>query len=203
MQLKIRNCQYAIENMQLKLHGKMVFREAVSVATNKTGQVPVRGFGQAPTNFMIETAVDEVARHLVMDRLEIRRRNFIGRNEFPYETPSGTRYASGDYHTVLKKATELATYDDLIRRRDQLRQEGELAGVGVVTNLEPSGGNNMFEYLMSPTNEITTFMEGCQVQVDAHGCIVGKMGTTTSGQGHETLVATIIGEELERLVDGK
>ena len=175
--------------------------EVVSVSTNKTGQVPVRGFGQAPTNFMIETAVDKVARHLDMDRLEIRRRNFISSHEFPYEIPSGTKYDSGDYHTVLEKATELANYDDLIRRRDQLRAEGKLAGVGVVTNLEPGGGNNMFEYLMNPTAEITTFMEACQVRVDPHGRLVGTMGTTTSGQGHETLVATIIGEELEREPD--
>ena len=102
---------------------------------------------------------------------------------------------------MLEKATELANYDDLIRRRDQLRAEGKLAGVGVVTNLEPGGGNNMFEYLMNPTAEITTFMEACQVRVDPHGRLVGTMGTTTSGQGHETLVATIIGEELEREPD--
>jgi 2-furoyl-CoA dehydrogenase large subunit len=171
--------------------------EPISVCTNKTGQVPVRGFGQAPTNFMIETAVDHVARHLGMDRLEIRRRNLIGADEFPYQIPSGTKYDSGDYHTVLQKALDLAGYDALIARRDQARAEGRLAGIGIATCLEPGGGNNIFEYLMDRAGEVTTFMEGCEIRVDPHGRITGMMATTTSGQGHETLVATILGEELE------
>ena len=176
--------------------------EAISVTTNKTGQVPVRGFGQAPTNFMIETAVDKVARHLGMDRLEIRRRNLINHDEFPYEIPSGTKYDSGDYHAVLDKTLDLANYDDLVKRRDAARQAGKLAGIGIATCLEPGGGNNIFEYLMEPLTEITTYSEGCEVRVDPHGRITGVMGTTTSGQGHETLFATILGEELEFDPDG-
>jgi 2-furoyl-CoA dehydrogenase large subunit len=167
-----------------------------SVMSNKSGQVPVRGFGQAPTNFMTETAVDHVARHLGMDRIEVRRRNFIKADQFPYMTPTGTKYDSGDYHTVLDKALALADYDALLTRRDEIRAEGRLAGIGIGTCIEPSGGNNMFEYMMNPTAEITTFMEGCQVQIDALGRITAAMGTTTSGQGHETLTATIVGEEL-------
>jgi len=170
----------------------------ISVTTNKSGQVPVRGMGQGPTNFMIESAVDHVARHLDLDRIEVRRRNFIRADEFPYENPSGTKYDSGDYHTVMDKALELASYDDLVKRRDEIRASGKLAGIGVGACLEPSGGNNMFEYLFNPKLEISTFMEGCQVRVDATGQIVGTMATTTSGQGHETLVATIVGEDLER-----
>ena len=171
--------------------------EAISVTTNKTGQVPVRGFGQAPTNFMIETAVDKVARHLGMDRLEIRRRNLINHDEFPYQIPSGTNYDSGDYHAVLDKVIDKAKYDELVKRRDTARENGKWAGIGVTTCLEPSGGNNIFEYLMEPGAEITTYMEGCEVRVDPHGKITGIMGTTTSGQGHETLFSTILGEELE------
>ncbi|MDX1483767.1 MAG: xanthine dehydrogenase family protein molybdopterin-binding subunit [Alphaproteobacteria bacterium] len=175
--------------------------EPISVTSNKCGQVPVRGFGQAPTNYMIETAVDKVADALGLDRIEVRRRNFIDREQFPYMIPSGTEYDSGDYHAVLDKVLELAKYDDLLERRERRRAEGMLAGVGIATCLEPSGGNTMFEYLMNPQAEITTFMESCQVRVDSHGRITGIMGTGTSGQGHETLVATILGEELEREPD--
>ncbi len=170
--------------------------EAISVATNKTGQVPVRGFGQAPTNYMIEMAVDAVARHLGLDRLEVRKRNLIEAHEFPYRIPPGSEYDSGDYHTVLQKCLDLARYDELLARRERARAAGRLAGIGIATNLEPGGGNNIFEYLMDPTAEITTFMEGCEVRVDPQGNITGIMGTTTSGQGHETLFATILGEEL-------
>ena len=81
---------------------------ATAVATNKTGQVAVRGFGQAPTNYAIESAVDAAARHLGLDRLAIRRRNFIRPEEFPYRIPSGTEYDSGDYPAVLDQVVALA-----------------------------------------------------------------------------------------------
>ena len=171
--------------------------EAISVVTNKTGQVPVRGFGQSPTNYMVESAVEKVARHLGMDRIEVRRRNLIPADAFPYRIPSGSDYDSGDYQTVLQKALDAADYDNLVRRRDAARAEGRLAGIGIATCLEPGGGNNIFEYLMNPSAEITTFSEGAELRVAPDGLITGVVGTTTSGQGHETLVATIIGEELE------
>ncbi len=169
-----------------------------SVTTNKSGEVAVRGFGQSPTNWAIETAVDKVARHLGIDRLELRRRNLIRKDQFPYEIPSGTKYDSGDYHTVLDKALALADYDTLVRRRDEIRAAGRLAGIGVACCLEPSGGNNIHENLLNPKLAITTFMEACQVRIDLNGVVTAMMGTTTSGQGHETLVATIVAEELER-----
>jgi 2-furoyl-CoA dehydrogenase large subunit len=146
---------------------------------------------------MIETAVDNVARHLGLDRLEVRRRNLIQPDEFPYQIPPGSKYDSGDYPVVLQKGLDLADYDSLLARRDKARSEGRLAGIGIATVLEPGGGNNIFEYLMDPSAEITTFMEGCEVRVDPQGNITGIMGTTTSGQGHETMMATILGEELQ------
>ena len=172
--------------------------EAISVTSNKTGQVPVRGFGQSPTNFAVETGVERVARFLKIDRLDVRRRNFIGKDEFPWRIPTGTEYDSGDYQTVLQKALDLASYDDLIARRDDLRRSGKLAGIGIATCLEPGGGNNIFEFLFNDKLQITTFVESVLMRVDPHGKITAVMGTTTSGQGHETLVATIAGEELER-----
>ncbi len=176
--------------------------EAIAAASNKTGQVPVRGFGQSPTNFMIETGIDLVARRLGIDRIEIRRRNLIGRDEFPWRIPTGTEYDSGDYHAVLDKALALADYPALRARRDRLRAEGRLAGIGIATCLEPGGGNNVFEQLLNERLTVTTFVESCLLRVDPHGGIVAVMSTTTSGQGHETLIATVAGEELERDPDG-
>ena len=172
--------------------------EAISVTSNKTGQVPVRGFGQSPTNFAIETGIEHVARRLGIDRLEVRRRNFIRRDEFPWRIPSGAEYDSGDYHAVLDKALALARYPELVARRDRLRADGRLAGIGVATCLEPGGGNNVFESMINPRLEVTTFVESCLMKVDPHGGVTAAMATTTSGQGHETLVATVAGEELER-----
>ena len=147
---------------------------------------------------MIETGIDRVARHLGIDRIELRRRNLIESDRFPWRIPTGTEYDSGDYHTVLDKTLRLADYDALVARRDTARAAGRLAGIGVATCLEPGGGNNIFEQLLNEKLEITTFVESCLMRVDMHGNVTAVMSTTTSGQGHETLIATIAGEELER-----
>jgi 2-furoyl-CoA dehydrogenase large subunit len=175
--------------------------EAVSVLTNKTPQEAVRGFGQAPTNYAIETGIDKVARYLGMDRIELRHRNLIGKDEFPYLIPSGTHYDSGDYETVLGKAMAAAKFDELIKQRDAMRASGLLAGIGISTCLEPSGGNSSFEPLLNPKNSTTTWMDSCLVRIDLSGSITAMMGTSTSGQAHETLVSTVVGEILQREPD--
>ena len=172
--------------------------EAISVTTNKTAQEAVRGFGQSPTNFALETMMDRVARRLGIDRIELRRRNLIRAEEFPYTIPSGSTYDSGDYHTVLEKALAAAGYEALLAKRDEARRAGRLAGIGIGCCLEPSGGNSAFEPLFNPKNETTTWMESCTIKVDLSGTITAAMGTSSSGQGHETLVATVVGEVLER-----
>lgn len=172
--------------------------EATSVSTNKTSQEAVRGFGQAPTNFAIEATVDKVARKLGLDRDEVRRRNLIKADEFPWRIPSGSEYDSGDYHAVLQKVMESAQWTEIHARRDALRAEGKLAGVGLSTCLEPSGGNSSFEPLFNLKNDTTTWMESCLIKVDMLGTITASIGTSTAGQGHETLVSTVIGEELGR-----
>jgi CO/xanthine dehydrogenase Mo-binding subunit len=171
---------------------------AISVTTNKTSQEAVRGFGQAPTNFAIEAMVDKVARKLGMDRDEVRRRNMIRADEFPYRIPSGSEYDSGDYHTVLDKLQTSAGWQELLTKRDAIRAEGKLAGVGISTCLEPSGGNSSFEPFFNPKNDTTTWMESCLIKVDMLGSITALMGTSTSGQGHESLLSVVIGEILER-----
>ena len=176
--------------------------EPISVMTHKTPQEAVRGFGQAPTNFALERAMDRVALHLGMDRIELRRRNLLRKDEFPYRIPSGSTYDSGDYHAVLDKALAAIGYPALVAVRDQARREGRLAGIGIATCLEPSGGNSAFEPLFNPKNDTTTWMDSCLVRVDLSGAITGVMGTSSAGQGHETLVSTVIGEVLERDPEG-
>jgi CO/xanthine dehydrogenase Mo-binding subunit len=169
----------------------------ISVTTNITPQEAVRGFGQAPTNFAIERGMDLVARALDMDRLELRRRNLIPKDRFPYLIPSGTTYDSGEYHTMLDKLMAAAGgWDEQLKTRDRLRETGLLAGLGLATCLEPSGGNSSFEPLLNPKNDTTTWMETCQVTVDAMGGVTAILSTNSSGQGHETLVSASIGEVL-------
>jgi CO/xanthine dehydrogenase Mo-binding subunit len=176
---------------------KSVQYRAIAVVTNKTTQDAVRGFGQGPTNLAIERVMDEVANVLGLDPLEIRRRNLIRHEEFPYLIPSGTTYDSGDYHTVIDKVLANTNYEALKKERDRLRTEGKLAGIGIAACLEPSGGNATFEALLNPAITTSTFMDSCRINVDGMGGITATMHTTSSGQGHETLVGTVIGEVLQ------
>ncbi|MEY3380378.1 MAG: Carbon monoxide dehydrogenase large chain [Pseudomonadota bacterium] len=177
--------------------GSVQYR-ATAVLTHKTPQEAVRGFGQSPTNYAIETGIDKVARFLQIDRFALRERNLIARHEFPYLIPSGTQYDSGDYRTVLAKARQAIDLEELLRERDRLRAQGFYAGVGISTCLEPSGGNSSFEPLFNPKNETTTWMDSCLVRVDLSGHITALMGTSSSGQAHETLVSTVVAEILQR-----
>ncbi len=172
--------------------------EAIAVATNKTAQVPVRGFGQAPTNYALENGIDRIARHLDLDRREVRRRNLIRRDEFPWKIPSGSNYDSGDYHAVLDKALDLAGWDGLMHWQAAQRAEGKLVGIGLATCLEPGGGNNIYEHMLNEKIQVTGFLESVLLKVDGQGGVTVAISTHTAGQGHQTLVATIAGEELER-----
>src|SRR5262249_40416572 len=134
---------------------------------------------------------------LSLDPIEVRRRNFIRAEEFPYLIPSGSTYDSGDYHAVVAKTSARADYAALRREQADLRAQGLLAGIGIAACLEPSGGNSAFEPLLNPKNTTTTWMDSCRISVDLTGGITATMHTTSSGQGHETLVATVVGEVLE------
>ena len=170
---------------------------AQSVTTNVTPQEAVRGFGQAPTNYAMERMLDLVAARLGLDRLAVRRRNLIPAEAFPYQIPSGSVYDSGDYQAMMDKLLARAGgWEALLAERETLRKDGWLAGLGIATCLEPSGGNSTFEALLNPKTSTTTYMEACQIAVDAAGCVTATLSTTTSGQGHETLLCTVVGEVL-------
>jgi 3-oxo-Delta1-steroid hydratase/dehydrogenase large subunit len=171
--------------------------QAIAVVSNKTPQEAVRAFGQSPTNFAIERAIEAVAAARGLDRLEVRRRNLIRAEQFPYLIPSGTSYDSGDYHAVIDKVLAQADYGALKAERDRLRAQGLLAGIGIAACLEPSGANSTFEPLLNPKNETTTYTDSCRVTVDVSGAVTANIHTLSAGQGHETLVGTVIGEVLE------
>jgi 2-furoyl-CoA dehydrogenase large subunit len=171
--------------------------QAIAVVTNKTVQEAVRAFGQSPTNFAIERTIEEVANRLGLDRLEVRRRNLIRHEEFPYLIPSGSTYDSGDYLAVVDKVLAQADYAGLVAERERLRAQGLLAGIGIAACLEPSGANSTFEPLLNPKNTNTTYSESCRISVDVSGAVTATIHTTSAGQGHETLVGTVVGEVLE------
>lgn len=152
------------------------------VLTCKTNQVPFRGAGQSPHNFMLERTVDQVARELGIDRVDIRRRNYIAKDAFPYKIPSGAVYDSGNYEGVLDLAVTKANLPTIRDLKEQGEREGRLIGIGFAGAIEPSGG------LADP--------EGARIQIDEGGRIVATIGFQSSGQSHESMVRQIICEEL-------
>src|SRR5258706_7467371 len=86
----------------------------------------------------------------------------------------------------------------IARASDEAQRSGRLSGIGVSHCLEPSGGNSAFEVLLNPKNETTTWMDSCLVRVDLAGSVTGVMNTSSAGQGHESLVSTVVRGILER-----
>ncbi len=153
--------------------------EIVAVFTNTCPTGPYRGAGRPESVLNIERLLDKAAAVLGMDRLEIRRKNFIQPNQFPYTTGTGVEYDSGDYEKPLREALKISNYDDLLRQRDERRRRGELVGIGFSTFVEPSGGAGF---------------ESGTVRVERTGEITVLTGSSSHGQGHETSWAQIAAE---------
>ncbi len=166
-----------------------------AVLTNKTNQAPFRGFGQAPHNFVLERSFDRIARALGISPEEIRRRNYIHSDEFPYEIPSGATYDSGDYHGALDLALQAAEIDELRRQQSDQRQDGKWIGIGLAGCLEPSGGHSGIMEFLNPKNA-PHYPEAARIQVDRFGHVIATIGFQSAGQAHESLVTQIVCEEL-------
>ena len=160
--------------------------EIVAVFTNTCPTGPYRGAGRPESVLNIERLLDKAAAVLGMDRLEIRRKNFIQPEQFPYTTGTGVEYDSGDFEKPLGEALTMSNYDDLLRQREERRKRGELVGVGFSTFVEPSGGAGF---------------ESGTVRVERTGEITVLTGSSSHGQGHETSWAQIAAELTKTSMD--
>src|SRR6058998_2356941 len=155
--------------------------EVVGVFTNTVPTGPYRGAGRPESVLNIERLIDKAAKELGIDRVEIRRKNFIRPEQFPYRSGVGVEYDSGDYEKSLDEALRISDYQQIIRYRDEARKRGELVGVGVSTFVEPSGGAGF---------------ESGTVRVERTGEITVLTGSSSHGQGHETAFAQIVAEKM-------
>ncbi len=156
---------------------------AVGVLTNKPPVEPYRGAGRPEAAYLIERAMDALARKLGMDPAELRRRNFVPPERFPYRTAIGIEYDSGNYAAALERALELAGYPELRRLQGERRREGgDLLGIGVACYVEICG--------FGP-------WETGGVSVDAEANVVVLSGTSPHGQGHQTTWAQLTAEVLQ------
>lgn len=154
------------------------------VYTNKAPSTAYRGAGRPEATYMLERAMDQAARELGLDPVEVRRRNFIAPEAFPYQTVTGLRYDSGNYSALLARLLELSSYQQWREEQNRRRASGDprLLGLGFATFTEISGDDGAMPG--APR-------EAALVRVRPDGSILVQSGVAHNGQGHYTLFAQI------------
>ena len=168
----------------------------VGVFTNKFPTDAIRGAGRPEATYWIELTLNKLANELGMDPLEIRRRNFIPADAFPYETAVGIVYDSGNYQGSLDKLLEHFDVDEFRREQEQLRQQGVYRGVGFSTYVETCGLGPSRALGPQGFGAQGAFWDSGQVRVSASGTAVAYTGTSPHGQGHDTGFAQIVADRL-------
>src|SRR5215216_1399084 len=164
------------------------------VYTNKApgGVAYACSFRVTEAVYLVERMVDVLAQKLEMDPAELRLKNFIRPEQFPYKNKTGWEYDSGDYEPALRMCMEQIGYDDLRREQAEKRARGELMGIGVSFFTETVGAG--------PRKHMDIvglgMADGAEVRVHPTGKAVVRLSVQTQGQGHETTFAQIVGEEL-------
>lgn len=150
------------------------------VLTNTAPTGPFRGAGRPEATLAIERSMDIAASRLGLDRVDIRKRNLITRNDFPYKTAAGLTYDSGDFGGNMRKVLEAADWKGFERRRKAAEKRGLLSGIGLANYVEcPVGAPH----------------ERVDLRVDAQdGCVYLTIGTQSTGQGHETSFAQVVAD---------
>ena len=167
--------------------------ESIGVFTNKMATDAYRGAGRPEAAFMAERLADEVAAELGLDPVEVRRKNFIPKEAFPYPTPGGLMFDSGDYEKSLAKALEIVGYDKLRKEQAELRKQGKYIGIGVSTYLEICG---LGPSVLLPPALKSGGWESSTVRFDPGGSVTVFTGASPHGQGQETSVAQIVSDKL-------
>ena len=164
--------------------------EVFGIYTNKMTVGPYRGYGQHATAYAAERVMDAIAGALDMDPAEVRRRNLIPAEAFPYRAPTGRLHDSGDYLLALNRVLELAGYQGLRQRQAEVRESGQLLGIGIATTVDASGFGPAGTFSVRPGYETSL------VRVDQSGAVTVYTGASPHGQGHETTFAQIAADEL-------
>ena len=171
-----------------------IYAEVKAVFTNTVPVDAYRGAGRPEATFLLERLMDVIAHDTGLDRIAIRRRNFIPRDAFPYQTPVALEYDSGDYEGTLVPALKAADWDGFPARRAAAAARGKLRGIGVSTYLEACG--------IAPSKVVGSLgaraglYEVANIRVHPTGSVTVFTGTHSHGQGHETTFAQLVSDQL-------
>jgi len=171
------------------------YRGAVrGVATNKPPTGPYRGVGRPISTFVAERLMDMGARALGIDPLEIRRRNLVRADEFPYRIASGIIWDKTGFVECLEAAAQAGDYENLRKQQSAARAEGRYFGIGIATYAELTGIGSRIA--VAPGMPINTGSETAKIRIDSTGAITAAFGVASNGQGLETTLAQIIADDL-------
>ncbi len=176
-----------------------IYAEVKAVFTHTVPVDAVRGAGRPEATYVLERLVDRAARELGIDRVELRRRNFIQPDQFPYQTPVALQYDTGDYEPTLDLALQAIDHQHLDARKAAARARGRLRGFGVSTYIEACG--------IAPSAVVGSLgaraglYEAATVRVHPTGSVTVFTGTHSHGQGHETTLAQLVVERLGVTLD--
>ncbi len=159
---------------------------ALGIATNKTTHGSLRGIGKADASYILERLVDIAARELKIDPIDIRMKNFIPAEAFPYRNVTGALYDSGQYHLAMKRTAEMANYDQLRKEQLELRKQGIYRGIGVAFVMEPTSSSRI---------HATGGYASCRLRIDPSGAATVFSSMGEQGQGHETTLAQIVASQ--------
>ncbi len=172
----------------------LIYSEVKAVFTNTAPVDASRGAGRPEATYLLERLVDVCAADMDLDPAEIRRRNFIPKDAFPYQTPVVQCYDSGDYEAALDQAMELADYAGFAARAEEARSRGKLRGIGFSSYVEACG--------IAPSAAVgqlgggVGLWESAQVRFNPTGNVQVFTGTHSHGQGHETTFAQLVCDQL-------
>ena len=168
---------------------KAVRMDIQGVYTHKMSTDAYRGAGRPEATYTIERLMDLVAADLGLDRVKLREKNFPKPSEFPFNTASGLTYDSGNYQLALRKAQELAQWDNLLKQQARARKEGRLFGIGLSTYVEICA--------LGPSKMMAAggWEWGC-VRIEMSGKVTVITGATPHGQGQETSFAQLAADKL-------
>ena len=171
-----------------------IYVETKAVFTNTVPVDAYRGAGRPEATFVVERIVDLAADELGMDPAELRRRNFIPANAFPYQTPVALQYDSGDYQTTLEMALRAAGYAEFEQRRQEAARRGKLRGIGLATYIEACGIAP--SAVAGALGARAGLYESGAIRVNPTGGVTVLTGSHSHGQGHETTFAQLVSEYL-------
>jgi carbon-monoxide dehydrogenase large subunit len=171
-----------------------IYCEIKAVFTNTVPVDAYRGAGRPEATYLLERIVNVAARKLGIDQAELRRRNYIPPDAFPYQTPVALQYDSGNYGATLDKALDLADYDGFAKRRAESERRGKRRGIGVSTYIEACGAAP--SQIAGALGARAGLYEVASVRVHPTGSVTVFTGSHSHGQGHETAFAQLVYDAL-------